>query len=502
MNILSYLESEFSTFEEKPFNPLDSALLSQFCMVRCEGLVPSLNEIEQKHTELTQSDRFTKTLRTFLTKLPIMNRSTQPENPLEEIKAAYFVDLLRAERYASMFTGLVPGRVKDTLIGLAASPRFRTLNLYGYESVFNEQEQTQFAAITCVYTDQSTASTHASAPDDNTRANRVTIETHTSAPDANTRTNSSATGTYANTYTNSSIENRSKTTPNLACDTDNSFAYIGFRGTDTSVTGWRENFNMAFTSPVPAQEQAVRYLESIAPYLPKRLFIGGHSKGANLALYAALKASPEIQQRIERVYVHDGPGFKEGAISEEEWRRLEGRIYRSLPQESVVGLLMNCPIPYKVVNAQEHGLDQHSPFTWEVNDECNDFSYAEKLSDGAQFFDAVFNKWLAQYSDSEAAAIVDALFRAIEAAGVTNASEIFFGGLKTIPLINKAAQNLDNESGAVLRNALGSLAAIAANEAGQSMSRNAQSVGRKVGQNAQSVSQNIQNFFANRKTRD
>lgn len=502
MNILSYLESEFSTFEEKPFNPLDSALLSQFCMVRCEDLVPSLNEIEQKHTKLTQSDRFTKTLRAFLTKLPIMNRSTQPENPLEEIKAAHFIDLLRAERYASMFTGLVPGRVKDTLLGLAASPRFRTLNLYGYESVFSKQEQNQFAAITFVYTDQSAASTHTSAPDANTRANRVTIETHTSAPDANTRTNSSATGTHANTYTNSSIENRSKTTPNLACDTDNSFAYIGFRGTDTSVTGWRENFNMAFTSPVPAQEQAVRYLESIAPYLPKRLFIGGHSKGANLALYAALKASPEIQQRIERVYVHDGPGFKEGAISEEEWRRLEGRIYRSLPQESVVGLLMNCPIPYKVVNAQEHGLDQHSPFTWEVNDECNDFSYAEKLSDGAQFFDAVFNKWLAQYSDSEAAAIVDALFRAIEAAGVTNASEIFFGGLKTIPLINKAAQNLDNESGAVLRNALGSLAAIAANEAGQSMSRNAQSVGRKVGQNAQSVSQNIQNFFANRKTRD
>lgn len=502
MNILSYLESEFSTFEEKSFNPLDSALLSQFCMVRCEGLVPSLNEIEQKHTELTKSDGLTKAFRTFLTKLPIMNRSAQPENPLEEIKAAYFVDLLRAERYASMFTGLVPGRVKDTLIGLAASPRFRTLNLYGYESVFNEQEQNQFAAITFVYTDQSTASTHASATNANTRTNQVTTETHANTPNANTHANSSATGPHTKAYANSSIENRSKTTPNLACDTDNSFAYIGFRGTDTSVTGWRENFNMAFTSPVPAQEQAVRYLESIAPYLPKRLFIGGHSKGANLALYAALKASPEIQQRIERVYVHDGPGFKEGAISEEEWRRLEGRIYRSLPQESVVGLLMNCPIPYKVVNAQEHGLDQHSPFTWEVNDECNDFSYAEKLSDGAQFFDAVFNKWLAQYSDSEAAAIVDALFRAIEAAGVTNASEIFFGGLKTIPLINKAAQNLDNESGAVLRNALGSLAAIAANEAGQSMSRNAQSVGRKVGQNAQSVSQNIQNFFANRKTRD
>lgn len=251
MNILSYLESEFSTFEEKSFNPLDSALLSQFCMVRCEGLVPSLNEIEQKHTELTKSDGLTKAFRTFLTKLPIMNRSAQPENPLEEIKAAHFVDLLRAERYASMFTGLVPGRVKDALLGLTASPRFRTLNLYGYESVFNEQEQNQFAAITFVYTDQSAASTH------------------TSAPDANTRTNSSVPNANTNAYANSSTENRSKTTPNSPDDIDSSFAYIGFRGTDTSVTGWRENFNMAFTSPVPAQEQAVHYLESIAPLSSK-----------------------------------------------------------------------------------------------------------------------------------------------------------------------------------------------------------------------------------------
>ena len=464
MNILSYLESEFSSFDDKPFNPLDSALLSQFCMVRCEDLVLTLNDLKAKASELSQTGRFIKLIRLALAKASTKNqasRANNADNPLTCIEPAHFVDLLRAERYDHMFTGLVPGQIKDTLIGLAASPRFRGLDLYGYESVFDEQEQNQFAAITFVYT-----------------------------------------STESNTTSNTPMTSHSKNTANSNSLADSSFAYIGFRGTDTSVTGWRENFNMAFTSPVPAQDQALHYLESIAPYLPKRLFIGGHSKGANLALYAALKTSPEIQQRIEQVYVHDGPGFKKGAISEEEWHRLEGRIHRNLPQESVVGLLMNCPVPYKVVNAQEHGLDQHSPFTWEINDERDDFSYTEKLSDGAQFFDAVFSKWLAQYSDNEAAAIVDALFRAIGVAGVTNASEIFFGGLKTIPLITKAAQNLDSKSSTVLLNALGSLATIAANEAGHNMSRNAQSVGRKVGQNAQNVSQNIQDFFATRKTRD
>ena len=424
MNILDYLENEFSSFENLPFNVVDSAILSQFCMVRCEGLVPPLNPDEsgaqqQRKTGFTSKASLTKLLNT-LTKNSKQSKTKQP--------AARFVNLLRAERYSEMFTGLVPERIKSILVALAASPRFRTLSLQDYLSIFDKKTSNQFAAITFVYNSK---------------------------------------------------------------NAQNEFAYIGFRGTDTSITGWRENFNMAYTSPVPAQAQALRYLETVAPHLPQRLYVGGHSKGGNLALYAALKASSDIQQRIDTVFVHDAPGFKRGAISSEEWARLNGRIDRTIPEESIVGMLMDCPAPARIVKAQEHGFDQHSIFNWDLNAQMNDFSYTEKIADSAEFFDEVFSEWLAQYSDDEAAEIVDALFKAIEVSGITNATELFFGGIKIIPLISKAAQNLDNESGTVLRNALGSLAVIAANQAG-----------RNIGQNVQDASKSVQEYLSTKFSKD
>lgn len=418
MNILDYLETEFSSFENKSFNVVDSAILSQFCMVRCEGLVPAFDPNKPSRTSQNHKPGIPKFL-SALTKKPTQKTSAHP---------ARFTNLLRAERYSEMFTGLVPERIKSALVALAASPRFRVLSLQDYLSIFDKETNNQFAAITFVYSSK---------------------------------------------------------------DPRNEFAYVGFRGTDTSITGWRENFNMAFTSPVPAQAQALRYLEAVAPSLPNRIYIGGHSKGGNLALYAALKAHPDIQQRIGTVFVHDAPGFKEGAILPEEWQRLEGKINRIIPQESIVGMLMNCPVTAHVVQAQEHGFDQHSIFNWDVNIEASNFIYAGKIADSAQFFNEVFNEWLSNYSDEQAAEIVDALFKAIEVSGISNASELFFGGAKIIPLITKAAQNLEREPGTVLRNALGSLAVIAANRAG-----------RNIGQNVQDASKSVQQYLFSKFSKD
>lgn len=418
MNILDYLETEFSSFENKSFNVVDSAILSQFCMVRCEGLVPAFDPSKPSRTSQNRKPGILAFL-SALTKKPAQKASAHP---------ARFTNLLRAERYSEMFTGLVPERIKSALVGLAASPRFRVFSLQDYLSIFDKETNNQFAAITFIYSSK---------------------------------------------------------------DPQKEFAYVGFRGTDTSITGWRENFNMAFTSPVPAQAQALRYLEAVAPSLPNRIYIGGHSKGGNLALYAALKAHPDIQQRIDTVFVHDAPGFKEGAILPEEWQSLEGKINRTIPQESIVGMLMNCPATAHVVQAQEHGFDQHSIFNWDVNIEASNFIYAGKIADSAQFFNEVFSEWLSSYSDEQAAEIVDALFKAIEVSGISNASELFFGGAKIIPLITKAAQNLEREPGTVLRNALGSLAVIAANHAG-----------RNIGQNVQDASKSVQQYLSSKFSKD
>lgn len=369
MNILDYLGTEFASFEEKPFNPIDSAILSQFCMVRAGGIVPPLRE-----------------RKSFGSLGIVVKNLLSPAG-----RAAHFVDALRAERYEHMFSGLIPGRVKENMLAIAASPRFRDVTIRDYLSLFDTERQTQFAAMTFVYKKE--------------------------------------------------------------------FAYVGFRGTDTSITGWRENFNMACTAPVPAQEQAARYLETVAPHLPRRLFVGGHSKGANLALYSALCASAPVQDRIERVYTHDGPGFKAGAFSPDDWSRLDGRIHRTVPQDSIIGMLMESYTPPRVVRSNERGLMQHSPFTWEINGD--DFVYLESLTDNAKFTDALLTEWLARYSDEEAAAIVDALFKAIEASGAQNATEVFFGGAKTVALLGEAAKNIDGEARDILVNALGSLAELA-----------------------------------------
>ena len=360
MNILDYLGTEFASFEEKPFNPVDSAALSQFCMVRAEGIVPPLRE-----------------RKAFGRLGTIVKNLLSPSG-----RPAHFLDTLRAEHYEHMFSGLIPGRVKENMLALAASPRFRDMVIRDYLSLFDTERQTQFAAMTFVYKKE--------------------------------------------------------------------FAYVGFRGTDTSITGWRENFNMCYTAPVPAQEQAARYLEAVAPHLPRRLFVGGHSKGANLALYAALNASAAVQDR---------PGFKAGAFSPDDWRKLDGRIHRTVPQDSVIGMLMESHTPPLVVHSTERGLLQHSPFSWEVDGD--DFVYLDNLTENARFTDALLTEWLARYSDEEAAAIVDALFKAVEASGAQNATEVFFGGAKTVALLSEAAKNIDGTARETLVGALGSLAELA-----------------------------------------
>ena len=117
------------------------------------------------------------------------------------------------------------------------------------------------------------------------------------------------------------------------------FAYVGFRGTDTTLTGWREDFNMAYMVPVPAQDMALRYLEAVAAdlRLPEHLIVGGHSKGGNLAEYAVLKAPAAVRERVVHLYNHDGPGFMPGTFSATDYAPLAGRMTKQVPADSMVG---------------------------------------------------------------------------------------------------------------------------------------------------------------------
>lgn len=232
----------------------------------------------------------------------------------------------------------------------------------------------------------------------------------------------------------------------------NMFTCVSFRGTDTSTVGWREDFNMAFTMPVPAQDLALEYLEAVAAqtHLPKKLYIVGHSKGGNLAEYAALRCSKRVQNRIERVYNLDGPGFKAGTFTPDDYAPLRGKLVKIVPEESLVGIMLESEAPVFIAMSSASGLDQHSAFTWEVDEELADFVYLPSLPEATKTTAKTLHAWLSGYTDAEREKIVDAFFQAIEISHAQNPIDIINGGPRGLSLTLEASRKIDRADRTVL----------------------------------------------------
>ena len=189
--------------------------------------------------------------------------------------------------------------------------------------------------------------------------------------------------------------------------------YVAFRGTDSSYVAWKEDFNLAFLSPVPAQTAGVAYLDWAADHIPGKLRAGGHSKGGNIAVYSCLFCSPETRKRIRRCYSHDGPGFPEGVLQSPEFAEMESRLNKTIPQSSLVGLLLQHQENYRIIRSDQFWILQHDPFSWLVTD--GDFEYLESLSYGARFLDQNLNAWISSLSPEELSDFADALYKVLRA---------------------------------------------------------------------------------------
>ena len=191
-------------------------------------------------------------------------------------------------------------------------------------------------------------------------------------------------------------------------------AYIAYRGTDSSFVGWREDFNMAYMSSVPAQQEGVKYLNTVAGKMPsvRKLRVGGHSKGGNIAVYSAINCDLPVQERIETVYNHDGPGFKDNIFESTQFLAIQGRIHTTLPEEALIGMLLQHHEDYLVIKSSQHGVLQHDPFTWNVED--GDFCYVPKIKSGALIRSKTLNEWLNSLSDENRKLFIDALFQLLD----------------------------------------------------------------------------------------
>ena len=185
-----------------------------------------------------------------------------------------------------------------------------------------------------------------------------------------------------------------------------------FRGTDDTLVGWKEDFNMSFRCPVPAQELAAAYLWDVAAQHTGTLLLCGHSKGGNLAVYAAANCRPDVSARLARVFSHDGPGFLEQALQSEAFRQVLPKIEKTLPQSSMIGMLLEHQENYKIVKSSSISIWQHNPFSWEINGD--DFSYCSELTGDARYLNATLNQWIRAMSAEERAQLVDTIYGLID----------------------------------------------------------------------------------------
>lgn len=219
--------------------------------------------------------------------------------------------------------------------------------------------------------------------------------------------------------------------------------FVAFRGTDSTVVGWREDLNMSFMMPVPAQKSAVEYVEQTAKGLFKKYSFGGHSKGGNLAVYSGVFCNPRIQKKIVQIYNFDGPGFNRKMVNDEAYKRVENRISTFVPEQSIVGLLMEHEEDYKVVESTEFAILQHEGFSWVID--RDEFVLVEDVDKFSKSLSLTLKAWLAEMNPAERKAVVDAFFDVFVNAGINDFMEIADIDVKTAGRLIKEVAKVPQE---------------------------------------------------------
>ena len=236
---------------------------------------------------------------------------------------------------------------------------------------------------------------------------------------------------------------------------DNRTTYIAFRGTDDTLVGWKEDFNMSFISPVPSQKDAVKYVDTTIERPEGKLIFGGHSKGGNLAVYAAVFARPSIKKRIIAVYNNDGPGFDSEFVKKDDYIAILPKIKSIVPYGSVVGMLLNHGEDYDVVKSSQTGVMQHDSMSWQVIGP--EFEKMEDLSPRSRKLNKALSAWIEGLSYEQRAEFVDTLFALVSASGAKNLSEISTAKFKSINTVLKSFRALDRTERTMILKILASL---------------------------------------------
>lgn len=362
------------TVSQAPFNNVDNLILSNLVYLIFKDIVPEL----------------TNTKPTILNKITgLFKQSNSLENQYITIRDAVAKMNIQTESKHSVHIS----KDAEMAVKLADSKRFCNMKLMYYVDKYDEDIETQFAAITVIM-------------EDNT-------------------------------------------------------AYIAFRGTDASLVGWKEDFNMSFMEQVPAQKEALKYLQTVSSLINIPLRIGGHSKGGNLAVYSALHIDKSVQDRIIKVYNNDGPGFKSSILKTKEYKAVKDKIDTIVPQTSIIGMLLEHEEEYIVIKSSETLIMQHDPYSWQVMGP--DFIKMEGTTTSSHLIDTTLKQWINDMTIEQREQFIDLIWEVMSAAKVKSFPEMAESLFTNAVKIGKKVNQLDGKSKDTLSTALSMLIKSAKN---------------------------------------
>ena len=342
-NILDYIDWRGDlTFEQSPFNKIDTLILCQIAYLRFDGLIKDL--------DFSESISLNELAELFKSSSDYKTRSDM---------------------------GLMINKLTvNLLFNAAGSKRFRNVKVCGYNSIIDLEKEEQFAAVTFII--------------------------------------------------------------------EKNLNLIAFRGTDDNIVGWKEDFNLAIMEEVPAQKDAVEYFKIAAKNIKGKFYVGGHSKGGNLSIYAASKMSQAVKKRIIGIFNADGPGFAEKKLDSEEFKSVMPLVQSYYPQFSIVGILFANDGRYSVVKSDEQGVMQHDPFSWNVLG-C-EFVTVNDFDRGSAFLKITVNKWIDVLSKEDLEVLIETLFTVIRSTDARTNRELddnkLINSFKMINAVNNLDPNL------------------------------------------------------------
>ncbi|MCL2827350.1 MAG: DUF2974 domain-containing protein [Oscillospiraceae bacterium] len=228
----------------------------------------------------------------------------------------------------------------------------------------------------------------------------------------------------------------------MCIELDDNTTYIAFRGTDQTIIGWREDFSTSFQL-IPAQVEAVRYLEKAM--LPDEMYrIGGHSKGGNLAVYAAMMCRDELNPQMIAIYNNDGPGLSKEILVEEKYSQIKNKIQRIVPQFCVIGMLFENDSEKQIVKSDTYGILQHDSMSWVVNRDR--FVTVDDLHPDSKTLNTIISEWLEDMDVAERKAFTNHFFHALGASGAKSIFDVPKGGVGSFGSVLMALAKSEKET--------------------------------------------------------